>query len=56
MYIMNVNDVPDAMALSVYRSDVIWASSRPHFYRSAGLYIIFASPRNSPPSRIIQIY
>ncbi|PKU64934.1 hypothetical protein MA16_Dca004549 [Dendrobium catenatum] len=56
MYILNVNDIPDAMALSVCRLNVVWASSRPHFCRSADLYIIFASSRNSPTSRIIQIY
>ncbi|PKU76790.1 hypothetical protein MA16_Dca001396 [Dendrobium catenatum] len=56
MYIPNVDDVPDAMTLSVCRSEVIRASSRAHFHRSAGLYITFASPRNLPSSRMIQIY
>ncbi|PKU75594.1 hypothetical protein MA16_Dca025413 [Dendrobium catenatum] len=56
MYILNVGDVPDVMALSVCQSDVVRASSRPHFRRNAGLYIIFELLRNSPPSQTVQIY
>ncbi|PKU59357.1 hypothetical protein MA16_Dca028818 [Dendrobium catenatum] len=56
MYILNVDDVPDTMALSVCRSDVVRESSRPHFRCKACPYIIFASPRNLPSSQMIQIY
>ncbi|PKU87310.1 hypothetical protein MA16_Dca023507 [Dendrobium catenatum] len=56
MYILNANDVPDAMMLSICRSEVIRASSRAHFHRSADLYITFASPRNLSSSQMIQIY